>query len=428
MENVTVLDEFFFSQIQGIPIFDHLGQQVGNLRDIAIAWEHDRPRVTGIKYKKKLQNHIPVDRLAHISLKRVELAGPLEESQLLPLQANEIYMGKWLMDKQIIDLKGSKVVRVNDIRLSWLQRNGHKYLIPVAVDIGLRGLARRLGLEFLLGRMSNHFVRWQSIQHLEEKTAALKLLSEKQQLDQLHPADLADLIEDLDYRSRTDLIEELDAETAAEAFAEMELDTQVEIIENLENQQALDILQEMPVDEAADLLGEMSEEKSDELLKLMEPEDAQEVRELMSYEEETAGALMTTEYIALPPDITAAEAIVRLRQLAAEAETIYYLYIESKQEKLMGVVSLRELLIAEPDTLLEDIMQDRLIFVAPEDEHEKIADLLNKYGLLAIPVLAKNNKMLGIITVDDVLEILVPDRSSFETFAHFFVNKRSARG
>ena len=159
--------------------------------------------------------------------------------------------------------------------------------------------------------MANHFVRWQSIQHLEEKTASLKLLSEKQQLDQLHPADLADLIEDLDYRSRTDLIEDLDAETAAEAFAEMELETQVEIIENLDSQQAVDILQEMPVDEAADLLGEMSEEKSDELLKLMEPEDAQEVRELMSYEEDTAGALMTTEYIALPPDITAAEAIVQ---------------------------------------------------------------------------------------------------------------------
>jgi Mg2+ transporter MgtE len=253
-------------------------------------------------------------------------------------------------------------------------------------------------------------------------------LSEKQQLDQLHPADLADLIEDLDYRTRTDLIEELDAETAAEAFAEMELDTRVEIIENLDSQQALDILQEMPVDEAADLLGEMSEEKSDELLNLMEPEDAQEVRELMSYEEDTAGALMTTEYIALPPDITAAEAIVSLRQLAVEAETIYYLYIQSKNEKLMGVVSLRELLIAPPETRLEDLMQDRLIFVHPEDDHEKIADLLNKYALLAIPVLAKNNKMLGLITVDDVLELLVPDRSSLETFSHFFVSKRSGRG
>ena len=157
MDKVKVLDEFFFSQIQGIPIFDHHGRQVGHLRDLAIAWENDRPRVTGIKYIKKLQNHIPVNQLAHISLKRVELTGTLDESQLLPLQADEIYMGKWLMDKQIIDLKGSKVVRVNDIRLYWLQRDGQKYLVPVAVDIGLRGLARRLGLEFLVGRMANQF-------------------------------------------------------------------------------------------------------------------------------------------------------------------------------------------------------------------------------------------------------------------------------
>jgi CBS domain-containing protein/sporulation protein YlmC with PRC-barrel domain len=428
MDKIKVLNEFFFSQIRAIPIFDHDGRKVGNLRDLAISWENEQPRVTGIKYAKNVQKHIPVQQIANISAKGVELSGRFEESSLIPLKPNEIYMGKWLMDKQIIDLKGSKVVRVNDIRLFWLQRNGMRYLVPAAVDIGLRGLARRLGVECLLRRTANHFVRWQSIQHLEEKTAALKLLSEKQQLDQLHPADLADLIEDLDYRTRSDLIEELDAETAAEAVAEMELDTQVEIIEHLGRQQAVDILQEMPVDEAADLLGEMSEEKSDELLKLMEPEDAQEVRDLMSYEEETAGALMTTEYIALPPEITAAEAIVRLRQLAAAAETIYYLYIQSKQEKLMGVVSLRELLIADPETTLEDVMQDRLIFVHPEDDHEKIAELLNKYGLLAIPVLAKNNKMLGIITVDDVLEILLPDRSSLETFSHFFISKRSARG
>ena len=276
--------------------------------------------------------------------------------------------------------------------------------------------------------MANHLVRWQSIQHLEEKTAALKLLSEKQQLDQLHPADLADLIEELDYRSRTDLIEELDVDTAAEAFAEMELDTQVEIIENLESQQALDILQEMPVDEAADLLGEMSEEKSDELLNLMEPEDAQEVRELMSYEEDTAGALMTTEYIALPPDITAAEAIVQATAVSCRGRN-HLLPLHRKQTgKIDGGDFASGITHRRTERFIGRYYAGSINFCAPEDEHEKIADLLNKYGLLAIPVLAKNNKMLGIITVDDVLEILVPDRSSFETFSHFFISKRSAKG
>ena len=207
----------------------------------------------------------------------------------------------------------------------------------------------------------------------------------------------------------------------------MELDTQVEIIEHMNSQQASDLLEEMPPDEAADLLGELPEEKADELLKLMEPEEAQEVRELMDYEEGTAGALMTTEYIALPPGLTVNAAIAKLRQLASEAETIYYLYILDENRTLTGVVSLRELLIAEPVVKLQDIMRTRVILVHAQDDVETVADLLNKYGLLAIPVMNAEEQMLGIITVDDVLEILIPDRSSLETFSNFFTSKRAMK-
>ena len=257
---------------------------------------------------KGVNRLIPVEQLDHFNHEGLKLKGALAEEGLVALQPDEIYMGKWLMDKQIIDIKGAKVVRVNDIKIFWLKTGERKYLLPVAVDIGLRGLARRLGVEFLLKRRENHFVWWHSIQHLEEKTANLQLVSERAQLDKLHPADLADILEDLDYKKRTDFIEDLDVETVAEAFAEMEADTQMEIIEHLGSRQAAELLQEMPPDEAADLLGELPEEKSDELLNLMDAEEAQEVRELMEYEEGTAGALMTTEFIALPPDLTVAEA------------------------------------------------------------------------------------------------------------------------
>jgi magnesium transporter len=216
-------------------------------------------------------------------------------------------------------------------------------------------------------------------------------------------------------------------ETAAEAFAEMDEDTQVEIIEHLGSQQAAELLQEMPPDEAADLLGELPEEKSDELLNLMQPEEAQEVRELMEYEEDTAGALMTTEYIALSPEITAAQAFPQLRKLAAEAETIYYLYLVDETEHLRGVVSLRELIIAEPEVRLDSLMQTRLISVLPEDSHQRVTELIDKYGLLAVPVVEESGKMLGIITVDDVLDILIPDRSQLETFANFFTTKRAVK-
>ncbi len=427
MEKVQVLGEFFFSQIQGIPICDPEGLRVGQLRDLAIRWDRETPKITGIKYARGVQKLIPVELVDELILGGVRLKGPLLEDELIPLKPDEIYMGQWLMDKQIIDIKGAKVVRVNDIKIFWLQTGERKYLLPVAVDIGLRGLARRLGVEFLVKKREEHFVWWHSIQHLEEKTANLQLISDRAHLDKLHPADLAEILEDLDYKKRTDFIEDLDVETAAEAFAEMDEDTQVEIIEHLGSQQAAELLQEMPPDEAADLLGELPEEKSDELLNLMQPEEAQEVRELMEYEEDTAGALMTTEYIALSPEITAAQAFPQLRKLAAEAETIYYLYLVDKTEHLRGVVSLRELIMAEPEVRLDSLMQTRLISVLPEDSHQRVTDLIDKYALLAVPVVEESGKMLGIITVDDVLDILIPDRGQLETFANFFTTKRAVK-
>jgi len=301
MEKVQVLGEFFFSQLQGRPIYDREGHRVGRLRDLALKWEKETPKITGIKYAKGVQQHIPVEELAEVEPFGLILRGHFKEDELVPMQPDEFYMGKWLMDKQIIDIKGAKVVRVNDIKLFWIQAGDRRYMVPVAVDIGLRGLARRLGVEFIFKKREEQFVWWQFIQHLEEKTASLQLTSERAQLDQLHPADLADIIEDLDYKKRTDFIEDLDKETAAEAVAEMELDTQVEIIEHMDSRQASVLLTEMPPDEAADLLVELPEEKSEEILKLMEPAEAEEMRELMAYEEGTAGALMTTEYLGLSP-------------------------------------------------------------------------------------------------------------------------------
>jgi magnesium transporter len=423
-----VLREFFFSQIQGEPIYDHEGRRVGKLIDLAIRWEGEgAPRVTGIKFARGVQNHIRLNQVEDMSQDNIRLVGKLQEAELIPLRADEIYVGKWLMDKQIIDLKGSKVVRVNDIKLFWVKSGDRKYIIPMAVDIGVRGLARRLGVEFLFKRLENQFVWWQFIQHLEEKTAALKLSTERTKLDQLHPADLADLIEDLDYKKRSDFIEDLDVEVAAEAFAEMERDTQIEILENMDNVQASDLLEEMAPDEAADILGELPESKADALLNLMEPEEAQEVRRLMVYEDGTAGSLMTTEYLSLSPGITVTEAFAQLRRLAAEAETIYYLYLVDEDLTLSGVLSLRQLLMADPGTLLRDLMQTRIISVHPQDSDEEVADFVNKYNLLAIPVVDNANRMLGIITVDDVLEMLIPDRSSLETFTSLLVSKRAMK-
>jgi len=428
MEHLKVLGEFYFSQLLNKPIRDAKGRRIGRLLDMAIRWDSVSPHVTGVRYTKGVHDLIPINLVASWDQDGMKLNTTFDSQLACPLQEDETFIGKWLLDKQIIDLEGSRLVRVNDISLSWVSHEDHKYFVLVAVDIGVRGLFRRLGAEFLLSRIENKFVGCQYIKPLENRTSALQLTREKEQLRQLHPADIADLIEDMDYKQRATFLDALDSQQAIDALAEMELDIQVEVITQMDEERASDILEEMPPDEAADILSELSSQKSEELLSLMESDDAEDVRELMQYEEDTAGSLMTTEYIGLPIWITAEQAINELRRLAPEAETIYYLYVVDEQETLEGVLSLRELIIASPETTLRDLMHTKIVKISPYDDHEKVADIIHKYGLLAVPVVNAQDQILGIITVDDVLELLMPDRPRVEIYSTLIARRRQAKG
>lgn len=428
MKQVKVLREFFLSQVLSKPIFDNQGRKIGRLRDMAVRWDGISPRVTGIKYAKGVQNHIDINQIGQWDEKGLKLKEEFDEKKLKHLQEDEIYVGKWLLDKQIIDLKGSKIVRVNDIKLSWVHHKKTSDIILMAVDIGVCGLLRRLGMEYLVKNRENNLVGWQYIKPLESRTASLQLSQEQYQLSQLHPVDIADIIEDLDHHERSGFIENLDTQMAADAIAEADLETQVEIIERMDSERASDILEEMAPDEAADILGELPEEKSSELLDLMEPEEAQDVRELMEYPEDTAGALMTTEYVAFTPGVTAEEAINCLRELAPAAESINYLYVVDEQELIQGVVSLRDLIIAQPHTALSEFMRTRVVSVNHNDNYDTVLEVVNKYSLLAVPVLGDRGEILGIITIDDVMETVLPDRSSLDTFVHFMLPKKPERG
>ncbi|HEX3033041.1 MAG TPA: CBS domain-containing protein [Bacillota bacterium] len=419
MVEVHILGELFLSKVLGIPIVNNTGRWVGRLWDMSVRWDGISPRVTGIKFAKGVQNHIDINQIAEWNEKSLVLKGPLDANNLKQLQEDEIYVGKWLLDKQIIDLKGSKLVRVNDIKLSWVAHEDTSEILLVAVDIGLRGLLRRIGLESLAKNRPMNLVGWQYMSPLQNRTANQQLIGDEYKLAQMHPVDIAEIIESLDHRERTGFLDTLDNQTAAEALAEVDLDTQVEIIQSMDSERASDILEEMGPDEAADILGELTDEKSTELLTLMEPEDAEDVRELMSYPEQTAGALMTTEYISFTASTTAEETINKLRELAPAAETIYYLYVVEAEETLLGVVSLRELIIAQPTASLRDIMINRVVSVNHHDEQDKVLDVVMKYNLLAVPVVDDSNHMMGIITIDDVLETVLPDRSNLETFPHF---------
>ena len=419
--------ELYLSQLLGRRIYDSAGKTVGKVQDVVVLWDGRMPRITGIRHTKDLHKLIPADFVSNWNANGVRLAKPMGKTPVVDLKREELYVSKWLLDKQIIDLNGSKLVRVNDILLSCAeQEGGRQRLSLIAADVGIRGLLRRVGLEVLAKRLENRYILWPSITPLESRTGSLQLDLGKEQLNKLHPADVAALIEEMDYNSRVVFFKTLGIEQAADALAEMELDTQVEIISQLDGDHASDLLEEMPPDEAADILGEMSEQKSTELLQLMEAEDAEEVKDLMQYEDDTAGGLMTTEYIGLPVTLTAEQTIERLRELAPAAETIYYLYVVDEEEKLLGVLSLRELIIASPAESLEKLMHTKILAVHYEDSHRKVAEMMQKYGLLAVPVTDEDGILLGIITVDDVLDLLMPERSMPGAMS-IYLSKRAAR-
>jgi Mg2+ transporter MgtE len=203
----------------------------------------------------------------------------------------------------------------------------------------------------------------------------------------------------------------LDVETAAEALHELEPSVQADIIDDMSKEKASDILEQMPPDEAADVLGDLPENKARELMGLMEKEDADEVQELLEHEEDTAGGLMTTEFLAFPPDMTVEDAIRELRLEAPDVETVYYLYILDDQERLLGVVTLKDLILAKPETLIQDIMRSPVKTLPVEAEQNDVAEFISKYNLLAAPVVDENMVMRGIVTVDDVVDFLLPPAS-----------------
>jgi magnesium transporter len=327
----------------------------------------------------------------------------------------DILIYRDLLDKQIVDINGAKLVRVNDLELGDVKGK----LCLVAADIGLRGLLRRLGVEkrgekflsLFKYKLLHKLISWTYVQTVEPKLTRLTLTVSRQKVSSLHPADLAEIISEVSQKERSAIFGSLDVDTAAEALHELEPRVQADIIDDMSKERASDILERMPPDEAADVLGDLPEAKAQELINLMEKEEAEDVQELMEHEEDTAGGLMTTEFLAFPPDMTVEEAIKELRLEAPNVETIYYLYVLDTEEHIIGVISLKNLILAVPQTLLSDIMKTPAKTISLETGEKDVAEFISKYNLLAAPVVDENMVMRGIVTVDDVVDFLLPTAS-----------------
>ena len=328
---------------------------------------------------------------------------------------DDLRLRRDVLDKQIVDVQDYRVVRVSDVRLA---ECGSHYCV-VGVDASLRATLRRLGAiskpiemaaKLFHKPLRSNLIAWDDVQTLEPGSAGgrIRLKVPHDKIATLHPADIADIVEQMSPQQGAEVIESLDLETAAETISEAQPATQVSIMQQLDEEMAADILEEMEPDDAADLLDDLPDSVSDELLDTMQPEDAEEVKGLMNYDEDTAGGLMTSEVVTMPEHLTCQQTIDRLREIAPKAELIYYVYVVDDEERLKGVISLRDLVISIPDRPIREIMVQSVIHVYVEDHADQVAQIIGRYNLLAVPVVDEEEKLLGIITVDDTLERLLP--------------------
>jgi len=403
----------YLSEIQNRKILGPGGDEVAKLADVAVVPTGQFPPVQWAVLATRAGEHAIrwSDLVSETGHYRVLV--PLDQVLEAGLPDDALRLGRDLMDKQIVDTHGAKVVRVNDLQLE--EAGGQLRL--VGADVGLRGLLRRVGAERLaegiagvVGRkLPRGIIPWHLVQPIDTGNAAnVRLTVPHAKLALLHPADIADIVEDMSADERRAVFEQLDVETAAETLAEIEPEMQVEIVGDLDEERAADILEEMAPDEAADLLQDLPEEQREELVELMEKEEGEDVEELLSHSENSAGGIMTTDFVALPRELTAAAGINRLRELKPDPELAYYLYVIDAEGRLDGVVSLRDLVVASPEELLAQIMDPHILKVEVDTPKEDVASLIAKYDLLAVPVVDAGQKLLGIVTVDDVVELMLP--------------------
>ena len=403
----------YLSQVIGRPVRDRNDEPIGKVADLIVAVGNRYPPVTGLVIETDRRRiFLPwtsVDRLDDSGAKLSTLTIDLGKFHQRP---DEILLRADLMDKQIVDIDGRKVVRVNDLRLDEVEGALHL----VAVDVGAAGLLRRLGVEGgmrtiarnLRVQVPEKYIDWEDVDPVETSVASIKLRVPHAGLAELHPADLATIIDQLAPRDRAGVLASLGDDAVADAIEEMEPETQVEVLEDLEPGRAADILEEMSPDDAADLVADLSQTTRDEIFALMEKDEKAEVQELLGYPEDSAGGIMTTEFVAVPAHLTAAETIDMLRQLEPNAETIYYVYVTDDDGRLAGVLSLRDLIVAAPSTFIGDVMIREPVAVGVLADQDEVAEVVAHYNLLAVPVIDEDGRLAGIVTVDDALDTVLP--------------------
>lgn len=400
----------YLSAMLGRKIQDESGRTLGRLTDVVVEAGAKFPTVKGLVAKPGRGGeriYIPWRDIAEFKTDRVELLRPPAGAES---DEGDVFLYRDLLDKQIVDMNGYRIVRVSDIRIA---RSGGEMRV-IGADVGVMAILRRLGLQSLVerlrsersGLLRDRIVPWNLVSPIGPMPYDVRLSVPYREFLQIHPSDLADIIEQLPEDQRAKILALIEDPKAAEVLSQILPGIRSEVAGSLEDERLSDLLEIMPPDEAADILGSLPREKAQFLLTLMGIEEAGVVSELLGYEPSTAGGRMTTEFIAVPDYITASETIERLRKEAPDAETIYYIYVVDRESHLSGVLSLRDLLRARADVRTGSLMMRDVITSDVDDDQETVAEKLMRYNLLAVPVVDEDHVLKGIVTVDDAIDVI----------------------
>lgn len=399
----------------GTPVTDAQGQLRGKLKDIAVATGPDAGKVAGLVLKTRtglslVPSHDVMETPAGtLELRTAGALAPLED------QGNYLYLQQDLVDRQIIDIHGRKVVRANDVDLEWLG-HGAAHLLRVAeVEVGMRGAFRRIfkgvlprhTLERLSRKLSARGIPWQFVDVIEVDPARrVKLRIEHERLAKMHPSDIAEILEDLAPAEREAVFTSLDEEVAAEALEEVEPKLQKALLEKLDEEKIADIVEEMDPGAAADLLAELPEEQSDAILEEMEPEERQEVAELLEFDERSAAGCMTTDFVHAGVHATVAQAVQALRSFDGDPESVTEIYLLDEKRVLRGSVPLARMVMAQPEAHLSVLAEPRVLSCPAEMKQDELAEMFDKYNLHALPVVDGEGRMVGVVQADHVISFL----------------------
>jgi sporulation protein YlmC with PRC-barrel domain len=403
------------SELLGLTVYDSTGVASGRVGEAALVPQEDRSRISALIVKTRMGSRtLPCSSVSGID-GGVRASTTLSEWNPATGAEGQFLLSRDLLDQQVIDVHGRKVVRVNDV--DFYQETAHNRLILKieGVDVGARGAIRRLlkglipfsVLRMLIQRIPPREIPWEFVDLIETDPARrVKLKISHERLAKLHPADIADIVEELAPNEREAVFETLDEEVAAEALEELEPKFQKAVVESLETDRAADIVEEMEPDAAADLLGDLSEDRTEEILVQMQPEERREVADLLEFGENTAAGRMTTEYIALSASATASDSIEAMRNFEGRMESMSTVFLIDSNGTLVGTVPIVKVAMAKPETQLLALHQEPLIYSRADAKEKEFAELFDKYNLLTLPVVDDHNRLVGVITPDDIINML----------------------